>query len=83
MVSIEKILVYLILALGVVIFLKLDRRMSILSRLFVSIAAVLLLLLLLMLISTIITVVVILLLVGFLLYFLERGRNKVFGRKRG
>lgn len=83
MVSVEKIVFYLILALGIIVFLKLDRRMPILNRLFIAIVAVLVLLFLFLFISAVAAIVLVIVLIGFVLYFLERGRNRIFaGRKR-
>jgi len=72
MAFLEKIVLYLIIALGIVIFLKLDRRMSILTRLMIAIVAVLIMVLLLFFISAIVVILIVVLLAILIISFLER-----------
>ncbi len=76
----EKLVFYLALILALVIFLKLDRRFSFLSRILISVAAVIILIFLFFFVSTIIAVVLVVLAAVFLVSFLERRR--IFRGKR-
>ncbi len=77
----EKIIFYLILALAIVIFLKLDKRHSIITRLGIAIVAALVLLLLFMFISAIITIIIVIVLVILLVSLLEK-KNISFRKLR-
>lgn len=77
MAFIEKILVYFIIALGIIIFLSLSSRISLLNRIFIALIAVVVLLLVLFLISSIITIVIVIVLAVVLLSFLQNARTKI------
>ncbi|HLC58482.1 MAG TPA: hypothetical protein VJI68_01340 [Candidatus Nanoarchaeia archaeon] len=75
---------YLILVIGIIVFLKLDKRFSILNRLLIAVAATLVLVFLFAFISTIIAIILILILVVLLISFLERKNvklGKIFFKK--
>lgn len=76
MAFIQEGLFYLVLALCVVIFLKLDNRISLVNRLLIAIAVVLVLLLLFLFISAIISIVLVIVVVVLLISFLEKKRIK-------
>ena len=78
---VQNVIFYLILALGVLIFLKLDKRMLIVNRLFIAVVAVLILLFLFIFISTLIAIVLVVILVAVLLSFLNRGGSYFRRRK--
>ncbi len=71
---IEKVVFYFALALGIVVFLKLDKRLSILSRLLISGFAVLVLVLLFVFISALLAIILVVVVVLLLISFLERKR---------
>lgn len=73
----EKIIFYLLLALGIVIFLKLDRRLSILSRLLIAGFAVVVLVLLFVFISALVAIIAVVVLVLLSISFLERKGVKI------
>lgn len=70
---------WLVVILGIIIFLKLDSRMSIVNRLLISILAVLVLFLLFLFISALISIVIVVVVIILLVGFLER--KKVRFRK--
>lgn len=74
---VQQIIFYLILALGIIIFLKLDSRISLINRLLIAIVATLVLVLLFFFISAIITIVLVIILVVLLISFLERKQIKI------
>ncbi len=78
---IEKIIFYLALFFGVVIFLKLDKRLSIITRLLIAGFAVVFLVLLFVFISALVAIILVLLLIIFLISFLERKR-RIFQKYR-
>lgn len=75
-----KLMFYFALILALVVFLKLDKRFSLVSRILISIAAVIILIFLFFFVSTLIAVVLIVIAAVFLVSFLER--RKIFLRKR-
>ena len=69
---IEKIIFYLAAGIGIILFLKLDSRISFINRLLIAGAAAAVLLIFFLFISAIITLVIVLVLVLLLVSFLER-----------
>jgi len=75
----EKIIFYFILFIGLLLFLKLDSRISLINRVLIAVVATIILLLLFIFISAIITMVVSLVILVLILSFLER-KNISFRR---
>ncbi len=74
---IETFIFYFVIALGIILFLKLDSRISFIYRILITVAAVFVLLLLFLFISALITIVIIVVLVLVLISFLEGKRLKL------
>lgn len=72
----EKLIFYLLLALGIVIFLKLDKRLSIVSRLLIAGFVIVFLVLLFVFISALIAILLVVIVIILLVSFLERRRVK-------
>ena len=77
MALLNSIIFYFVLALGIIIFLKLDNRISIVNRLLIAVAATLILLLLFIFISAIIGIILVIIIVVFLISFLEKKKIKL------
>lgn len=77
MVSVQDIVFYLVLALGIIIFFKLDSRMSLVNRLLIAIVVTLILLLLFFFISALITIILLIVIVVLLISFLEKNKIRV------
>ena len=80
MLSLNDLIFYLVVALGIIVFLKLDKKLSIVNRILVSIAIVLVFLLVFLFVSTILGIILIIGLVIFLVSFLEK-RKSIFKRR--
>ena len=72
MALLEKLLLYLLIILGVLLFLKLDRRLSLVNRLVIAVVVIVVSLLLFLFISAIVTLAFIALVVLVVFYILER-----------
>ena len=79
MALLERIVFYLVLALGIIIFLKLDSKISLVNRLLAAIVVTLILLLLFLFISAIVSIVLVIVVVVLLISFLEKKQIK-FGK---
>lgn len=68
---IESIVFYLLVALGIILFIKLDKRISLVNRLLIAVVAIVVLFLLFLFISAIITIIIVVVIVLFLLSLLK------------
>lgn len=81
MALLQELAFYLLLGLGVAIFFKLDKRLSIVSRLLIAGFAVIFLVLLFVFISAIVAILLVVIAVILLVSFFERKRFKFRGHR--
>ncbi len=74
--AIQEIIFYLILALGIIIFLKLDKRFNLINRILIMVVITLVILLVFLFLSAIIGIVIIILFVIILIAFIEESKFK-------